>query len=211
MIRRDLSRPEARALGCLIEKQRTTPDQYPLSLNALRLACNQSTNRDPVTDYDELTVREAAQSLGRRRLARFTSGHGGRVAKYRHLLREELGLGDDEMAVLCVMLVRGPQTPGELKARAGRLYGFGGLDAVDSALERLIERELAVRLERRPGQKEQRYRHLLSVDAESPGAEEAIAPPETGHASRSDLEERVSQLEAAVRELREQMSELIGD
>ncbi len=138
-MRRDLSAPEGRVLGCLLEKQRTTPEQYPLTLNALRLACNQSTNRDPVTDYDEGTVREAAQSLGRRRLARFTSGHGGRVAKYRHLLKEEPGLSDDELAVLCVMLLRGPQTPGELKARTERLHPFEGLAAVEATIDRLVD------------------------------------------------------------------------
>jgi uncharacterized protein YceH (UPF0502 family) len=143
LMRRDLSAPEARVLGCLLEKQRTTPEQYPLTLNALRLACNQSTNRDPVTDYDEGTVREAAQSLGRRRLARLTTGHGGRVAKYRHLLREEIGLPDDELAVLCVMLLRGPQTPGELKGRTERLHPFAEMAEVEATIERLIERGLA--------------------------------------------------------------------
>ena len=222
-MRRDLSAPEARVLGCLLEKQRTTPEQYPLSLNALRLACNQATNRAPVTDYDEETVREAAQSLGRRRLARFTSGHGGRVAKYRHLLREEAGLQDDELAVLCVMLLRGPQTPGELKARTERLHPFAGLEEVEATIERLIARDLAVRLERRPGQQEQRYMHLLSADAEdgaspvpAPGAPAAqITPAEPPPASPEPaapdpaLEARVSELEAAVRELREKLGDLL--
>ena len=225
MIRRDLSAAEARLLGCLLEKQRTTPEQYPLSLNALRLAANQSTNRDPVTDYDEATVRAAAQSLGRRRLARFTSGHGGRVAKYRHMLREEAGLADDELAVLCVMLLRGPQTPGELKARSERLHPFADLAAVEDALERLIARELAERLERRPGQKEQRYQQLLTADSDDAGPAEAPAPDEDSPVAEAPgpaapapvappaagLEARVAELEAAVRELREQLAELIGD
>jgi uncharacterized protein YceH (UPF0502 family) len=221
-MRRDLSAPEARVLGCLLEKQRTTPEQYPLTLNALRLACNQSTNRDPVTDYDEGTVREAAQSLGRRRLARLTTGHGGRVAKYRHLLREEVGLPDDELAVLCVMLLRGPQTPGELKSRTERLHPFVDLAEVEAAVDRLIERDLALRLERRPGQKEQRYMQLLSADApqaepppapttlsaaEAAAAETAVPPP-PGPPDPS-LEARVSELEAAVREMREKLADLL--
>ena len=229
-MRRDLSAPEARVLGCLLEKQRTTPEQYPLTLNALRLACNQSTNRDPVTDYDEGTVRDAAQSLGRRRLARLTTGHGGRVAKYRHLLREEVGLTDGELAVLCVMLLRGPQTPGELKGRTERLHPFAELADVEATIDRLIERELALRLQRRPGQKEQRYMHLLSAEAEadaedgvpiaaSPAAPAAeIAPggaPSAAAASPEPaapdptLEARVSDLEAAVRELREKLGDLL--
>ena len=225
-MRRDLSPPEARVLGCLLEKQRTTPEQYPLTLNALRLACNQSTNRDPVTDYDEGTVRDAAQSLGRRRLARLTTGHGGRVAKYRHLLREELGLADDELAVLCVLLLRGPQTPGELKGRTERLHPFAELAEVEATIERLIERELALRLERRPGQKEQRYMHLLSADAEQaesppvpgsvpaaePSATETAVPAATSSAPvapDSSLEARVSELEAAVGELREKLADLL--
>lgn len=232
-MRRDLSRPEQRVLGCLIEKQRTTPDQYPLTINGLRLACNQSTNRDPVTDYDEGTVREAAQSLGHRRLARFTSGHGGRVAKYRHLMREEAGLADDELAVLCVILLRGPQTPGELKARTERLHRFAGLDEIQATIEALTARDLVVRLERRPGQKEQRYGHLLSADSaeaeplrrEPPATPVAPAvlsavdeprvrtAPHEAPATSTDaaLEARVSALESDLRELREQLGDLIDD
>ena len=232
-MRRDLSPVEARVLGCLVEKQRTTPEQYPLTINALRLACNQSTNRDPVTGYDEGTVREAAQSLGERRLARFTSGHGGRVAKYRHLLREELGLADDELALLCVLLLRGPQTPGELKARAERLHPFSGLDEVEATIEALMARDLAVRLERRPGQKEQRYGHLLSADSAEAGAprEELPAPPVApdapsaadeprtrtapraapATATNAALEARVSALESELRDLREQLGDLIDE
>src|SRR5436190_14436116 len=116
-----LTSPEQRVLGCMIEKRWTTPDQYPLSLNALRLACNQSTNRDPVTRYDEHTVREAAQRLSKYGLARLASGHSSRAIKYRHLAEESLGLGREELAVLCVLLLRGAQTPGELKARSERM------------------------------------------------------------------------------------------
>ena len=170
----DLSAPEIRVLGCLLEKQRTTPDAYPLSLNALRLACNQATNRDPVTEYDEATIRDALHRLSRRRWARLASGAGSRAPTYRHLLDEALGLPEDELAVLCVLMLRGAQTPGELKQRTERLHPLADLGAVFAALERLIDRELAVRLQRRPGQKEERYAQLLGDDAPEPDAAPAM-------------------------------------
>jgi uncharacterized protein YceH (UPF0502 family) len=157
-----LSPEELRVLGCLLEKQRLTPDQYPLSLNALRLACNQSTNREPVVDYDEATVRDALHRLERRRLVRFTSG--SRTAKYRHLLEEVLPLDDGERAVLAVLMLRDAQTPGELKQRTERMHAFADLADVHETLARLIERELVRRLDRRPGQKEERYAQLLGGD-----------------------------------------------
>jgi uncharacterized protein YceH (UPF0502 family) len=157
----DLSAPETRVLGCLLEKQLTTPDMYPLTLNGLRLACNQSTNRDPVVDYDEAALRDALHRLERRGLARMASGRGSRAPKWRHLLAQALPLTPDEHAILCVLLLRGPQTPGELKQRAGRMHVFADLDAVHATLDRLAERELVARLERRPGQKEERYSQLL--------------------------------------------------
>ena len=175
----DLSAPEIRVLGCLLEKQRTTPEAYPLSLNALRLACNQATNRDPVTEYDEAVVRDALHRLSRRRWARLASGPGSRAPKYRHLLDEALGLPEDELAVLCVLMLRGPQTPGELKQRTERLHPLADLSAVIAALERLIDRELAVRLQRRPGQKEERYDQLLGDDALEQDALEQDAAPAT--------------------------------
>jgi uncharacterized protein len=177
----DLSAPEIRVLGCLLEKQRTTPEAYPLSLNALRLACNQATNRDPVVAYDEVIVRDALHRLSRRRWARLASGPGSRAPKYRHLLDEALGLPADELAVLCVLMLRGAQTPGELKQRTERLHPLGDLSSVIATLERLIDRELAVRLPRRPGQKEERYAHLLDdaagEPAEGPAPAAAPAPP----------------------------------
>jgi uncharacterized protein YceH (UPF0502 family) len=173
----DLSAPEIRVLGCLLEKQRTTPDAYPLSLNALRLACNQATNRDPVTEYDEAVIRDALHRLSRRRWARLASGAGSRAPKYRHLLDEALGLPEDELAVLCVLMLRGPQTPGELKQRTERLHPLADLSAVLDALERLIGRGLAARLPRRPGQKEERYTHLLGDDEAERGAPAAPVAP----------------------------------
>src|SRR3984957_17629400 len=135
-----LPAPEQRVLGCLIEKRFTTPDQYPLSLNALRLACNQSTNRDPVVAYTEETGRDAAQRLSRYGLARLASGHSSRATKYRHLAEEALGLGREQLAVLAVLLLRGAQTPGELKVRTERMVAFATLADVEAVLAALIER-----------------------------------------------------------------------
>ena len=184
----DLTAAEIRVLGCLLEKQRTTPDTYPLTLNALRAACNQSTNRDPVVAYDEATIRDAVTRLARRRWARLASGAGSRASKYRHLLDEALTSAPDELAVLCVLMLRGPQTPGELKARTERLHPFADLAAVHATLDRLIARELVEQLPRRPGQKEERYAHRLAdddapepaYDAAASAAAAVTAPPGSG-------------------------------
>ncbi len=162
----ELTAPEQRVLGCLIEKRFTTPDQYPLTLNALRLACNQSTNRDPVTRYDEETVLEAAQRLSKYGVARLASGHSSRAAKFRHLAEEALGLNQEQLAVLCVLLLRGLQTPGELKARTERMVTFASLEDLDRVLAELGERGYVQRIERRPGQKEDRFRQLLGGGGE---------------------------------------------
>jgi uncharacterized protein YceH (UPF0502 family) len=195
----DLTEPEIRVLGCLIEKQRATPDQYPLSLNSLRLACNQSTNREPVVRYDEPTVREALRRLERHGLARFASGAGSRAPKYRHLLAEALPMSDAEQALMCVLMLRGPQTPGELKQRSERLHAFAGLHEVHETLNALIERELVLRLERRPGQKEERYGHLLAAEQQT----DASIEPNGSLATHADrLTERVERLERELAELR---------
>ena len=173
----ELTAPEQRVLGCLIEKRWTTPDQYPLSINALRLAANQSTNRDPVTRYDEPTVREAAQRLSRYGLARLASGHSSRAIKYRHLAEEALGLGREELAVLAVLLLRGPQTPGEIKSRTERMASIATLEHVDELLGALAQRGYARRLNRRPGQKEDRFEHLLGGSAEAGDGYTAEAVP----------------------------------
>jgi uncharacterized protein YceH (UPF0502 family) len=156
-----LTEPEQRVLGCLIEKRLTTPDQYPLTLNALRLACNQSTNRNPVVAYDETTVREAAQRLARYGLTRLASGHSSRAVKYRHLAEDALGVDQQQLALLALLLLRGEQTPGELRLRAERMASFESLELVDAALAALCERGYAQRIGRRPGQKEDRFRQLL--------------------------------------------------
>jgi uncharacterized protein len=220
----DLSAAEVRVLGCLIEKQRTTPDAYPLSLNALRNACNQTTNRDPVVSYDEAIIRDALHRLGRRRYTRLASGAGSRAAKYRHLLDEALGLSGAEQSVLAVLMLRGDQTPGELRARSERMHPFEL-----AALERLIERGLAVRLARRPGQKEERYAHLLSSDLDeeptpaAPPTPAAGAPPSPPAAPQPPLapsppapppppaepyDERLDRLERELAELREDVASL---
>jgi uncharacterized protein YceH (UPF0502 family) len=207
----ELSAAETRVLGCLLEKQRTTPDAYPLSLNALRLACNQSTNRDPVVDYDDAVIRDALHRLERRGFTRLASGAGSRAPKYRHLLADALPLDMAEQAIVTVLMLRGPQTPGELKQRSERMHVFADLQDVHDTLGRLIERELVARLERRPGHKEERYAQLLGGDAgETVGqaySQEVPAPSgEQGDPSELDeLPERVARLEREVAELREAM------
>ena len=211
----ELTPAEQRVLGCLIEKRWTTPDQYPLSLNGLRLACNQSTNRDPVTNYDESTVREAAQRLSLYGLARLASGHGSRAVKYRHLAEEALGLGREELAVLAVLLLRGPQTPGELKARTERMAPLASLDEVERIVGVLTERDYIRRIGRRPGQKEDRFEHLLGgvggTSGEPLGGYEgfvAPAPPSPATTGNGDLAARVASLEAEVASLRAELEEL---
>ena len=220
----ELTPPEQRVLGCLIEKRWTTPDQYPLSLNGLRLACNQSTNRDPVTAYDEATVRDAAQRLYLYGLARLASGHGSRAVKYRHLAEEALGLDREELAVLAVLLLRGPQTPGELKSRTERMAPLASLADVERILTTLGERDYARRIGRRPGQKEDRFEHLLGprddseVGAPAPAPPASAAPPAAAppapipveRPSQLDggLSDRVAALESEVATLREELDEL---
>jgi uncharacterized protein len=226
----DLLPAELRVLGCLLEKQRTTPDAYPLSLNALRMACNQSTNRDPIVNYDDGVLRDALHRLERRGYTRLASGAGSRAPKYRHLLDEALPMGEAERALLCVLMLRGPQTPGELKQRAERQHPFAALEEVHLTLTRLIERGLVRRLERQPGQKEERYLQLLGEGADGSGSDSALAAGgpslpayaglSTHHAdvlptddrvaappARDGLEERVARLEREVADLRAKVAE----
>jgi len=210
----DLLDTEVRVLGALLEKQRTTPDAYPLSLNALRSACNQSTNRDPVVDYDEATIRDALHRLSRRRYARLASGPGSRAAKYRHLVDEALGLGPPELSVLAVLMLRGPQTPGELRARTERLYAFTDTETLHRVLDTLIERDLVAR-QRRPGQKEERYVHLLSDRVEqvplqpAPPVAAPIAPPPAPPPPPPPVDDdRLARLEREVAELRAEVEAL---
>ena len=194
---------EIRVVGCLLEKQRATPDAYPLSLNALRLACNQSTNRDPVVAYDEATVVEALRRTALKGWTRLASGAGSRARRYRHLIDEAFDADDAELSLLAVLMLRGIQTPGELKQRADRLHGFADLAAVHATLEKLVARGYAERLPRRPGQKEERYRQLLGEEGE-------VAPA----AAPAPAEDRLDRIERELDELRAQMRELreaLGD
>jgi uncharacterized protein YceH (UPF0502 family) len=205
-----LDSAEIRVLGCLLEKQRSTPDAYPLTLNSLRLACNQTTSREPVVDYDEATVREAAQRLGRRGWTRLTNYHGSRSSKYRHLLDEALGLSSDEGALLCVLMLRGPQTLGELKQRSERLHPFTDLRSVEETLDRLTTRSLGCWRERQPGQKEARFMHLLEgrpFAAESDPAP-LNAEPAAHEAQPVDLAAEMARLRQEVDALRQEVAAL---
>jgi uncharacterized protein len=209
---------EIRVVACLVEKQRTTPDAYPLSLNALRNACNQSTNRDPVVDYDEQTVSDALRRTALRGWTRLTSGAGSRARKYRHLLPEALTVTDDELNLLAVLMLRGAQTPGELKQRTERYGGgFADLASINEVLERLIDCGFVIRHPRRPGQKEERYEQVL-------GGDDAVElnlpepPPvdgeEPAQVSVADETSRLDRLEADLLDLKGEIAKLreaLGD
>jgi uncharacterized protein len=199
---------EARVLGALVEKEISTPDYYPLSLNALLNACNQKSNRHPVMTLDEDAVRAALDSLGKKGLAGSASGADSRVTKFEHRLQEAFNFSRPETAVLCVLLLRGPQTPGELRGRAERLYRFEDLEAVHSALQHLMERQppLVKILPRQPGTKESRYAHLLSGDVEM-WERESVSPIEEGAGGSPDSE-RIARLESEVAALREEIAAL---
>jgi uncharacterized protein YceH (UPF0502 family) len=202
---------EIRVVACLVEKQRTTPDVYPLSVNSLRIACNQSTNRDPVVEYDEPTVLEALRRLALRGWTRLASGPGGRARKYRHLLGEALGLEPPELSLLTVLMLRGPQTPGELKQRSERLHPFDGLGAVHESLERLVGHGYVARHPRRPGQKEERYEQLLGGgEGTVEGGQNNVftdPPPAPAEDRLGRLEAELADLRAQVAALREALGE----
>ena len=206
-----LNAAEARVLGSLVEKDITTPDYYPLSLNALVNACNQKNNREPVTNFDEETVRLALRNLSDKRLAGPASGADGRVTKYEHRMQEVFNFTRQETALICVLLLRGPQTPGELRGRTERMYQFEHLDDVLSGLQQLMRREppLAKALGRRPGTKEIRYAHLLSGDVEAwePPAETASSSGSADAERLIQLEEQIASLRSEVAELKQQMAE----
>jgi uncharacterized protein YceH (UPF0502 family) len=197
----DADAVEIRVLGCLIEKQRTTPDAYPLSLNSLRLACNQATARDPVVAYEEREIKAALDRMSNRGWTRFASGASSRALKYRHLLDEALQLSGPELSLLGVLMLRGPQTVGELKQRTERLHRFESITDVAQTLDALAQRELVERLERRPGQKEERWAQLLGGESHEAAAPE-LQQFEPGEADRvAELEARLGRLEHAFDEL----------
>jgi uncharacterized protein len=202
-----LDEVEVRVLGALLEKERTTPEYYPLSLNALINACNQKSNREPVMALDESAVRDALDSLTEKNLVGHASSADSRVPKYTHHLQEVFNFDRRESAVLCVLMLRGPQTPGELRGRTERMYKFDDLSVVESALHRLMEREppLVMKLARQPGTKESRYAHLLAGELE-----EWSAPVETQPFSTTGThdEERITRLETELETVRKEVADL---
>ena len=206
-----LNQVEARVLGALVEKDITTPDYYPLSLNALVNACNQKNNRDPVMNLDENAVRDSLAGLQEMRLAGPAGGADSRVTKYEHRLQEVFNFTRGETALLCVLLLRGPQTPGELRGRTERLHRFESLDDVHSSLQKLMDRQpaLARVLPRQPGTKEARYMHLLSGDA---GIPESVPDNDSLAAARSHRdgteESRIARLEQEIADLRSEIASL---
>ena len=204
-----LDEREVRVLGSLIEKQLTTPEYYPLTLNALVHACNQISNRDPVVAYDEQTVTRALDSLREKNLAYIFYGSESRVPKYKHVVPEVLHLTPAQTAALCVLLLRGPQTVGEIRGRTGRLYEFKELQEVEATLEELTTHEpqpLVARLARQPGRKESRYAQLLSGPVEVEAQETAARPPARIDARAG--QERIARLETEVEALRSEVAEL---
>jgi uncharacterized protein YceH (UPF0502 family) len=208
-----LNEVETRVLGSLVEKDITTPDYYPLSLNALVNACNQKNNREPVMSLDEAAVRRALETLQEKRLAGPAGGADSRVTKYEHRLQEAFNFTRGETAVLCVLLLRGPQTPGELRGRTERMHRFEHLDEVQSTLQRLMQHDppLVAMLARQPGTKEFRYAHLLSGEVEASATLQSSATSHSA-ASSSDavrisrLEEEVAGLRAEVADLKQQLA-----
>jgi uncharacterized protein len=202
-----LTEIETRVLGALVEKQVTTPEYYPLTLNALTLACNQKNNRYPVTAYTESEVSQAVESLREKNLAYVFYGSTSRVPKYKHVMPEVLHLNAAETALMCVLMLRGPQTPGELRGNASRLYEFASLEEVEQTLAGLISRDpdpLVARLPRQAGQKEVRFAHLLSGDVP---LEVAAPAPVEGRPSRQSLEQKIDALAAEVETLKAQFEE----
>jgi len=208
-----LTEIETRVLGALIEKDITTPDYYPLSLNALVNACNQKNNRDPVMTLDESIVRDALASLQEKRMAGPTSGADSRVTKFEHRLQEVFNFDRREIAIVCVLLLRGPQTPGELRSRTDRMYHFEGLDDVISTLDRLAHRDppLAAILPRQPGTKESRYTHLFSGEPPVADAAENMSvarAPSLATAGANSTADRLSTLEDEVSRLRQELGDV---
>lgn len=204
-----LNEVEARVVGSLVEKQVTTPDYYPLTLNALVNACNQISNRDPVVGFDERVVTDAIDTLRGKNLVYIFYGSESRVPKYKHMMREVYSISPAELAALCVLMLRGPQTVGEIRGRTGRLHAFEGLLEVEATLDGLAQRDepLVMKLPRQAGRKEARYAHLLSgaPPIEEPGDESATAPH-----TRESSSEKVARLEAEVGRLRGEFAELRG-
>lgn len=205
----ELDDVEARVIGCLIEKEATTPDYYPLTVNALINACNQKSNRYPVVDFDEETVTNALDSLRDKNLVYIFFGGSSRVAKYKHLFPKILDLAYPEIAVLCVLMLRGPQTPGEIKSRTARLYSFSGIEQLEETLTALQKRDepLVVDMGRQPGQKESRFAHLMSGEVEIPEAGSQMPIVRASSSKMVEMETEISGLRTELDELKEQFEE----
>jgi uncharacterized protein len=199
---------EVRVLGSLIEKAITTPEYYPLSLNALTNACNQLTNREPIVSYDEKTVVRALESVREKKLVWMVTGAGARVPKYEHRFAEAYKLSEQEVAVMCVLMLRGPQTTGEIRGRTGRLYEFAELEEVDLTLQALISAALVVKLPRQPGTKESRYAHVLAGEVHFEEREAAPRRLESATMEVMAENERIAKLEGKVERLNLELSEL---
>lgn len=207
----DLSLLQTRVIGCLIEKEKTTPDQYPLTLNSLTTACNQKSNREPVMSLSEVEVQEVLDELKQKHLIRDESGFGSRVTKYKHRFCNtefsELKLSDQELAIVCVLFLRGPQTPGELRSRTNRLCDFNDVHETESVLRQMADRDgspLVVQLPREPGKRESRYAHLFSGDTDLEALVEQVTDttPVSGSITKlEELEKRVAALEKQLAEL----------
>ncbi|HEY4305084.1 MAG TPA: YceH family protein [Gemmatimonadaceae bacterium] len=204
----ELSATEVRILGALVEKQATTPDVYPLSLNALTNACNQTTNRDPVMELTEDAIRWAVNNLRQQSMVRAIQRADARVMKFEHLLREKLQVDGAELAMLCVLMLRGPQTTGEIKGRSGRLHEFASLAEVDETLRTLMTRSLVVEVPRRPGQKEARFAHTLSPVAETSASTTHDAPPVMIVERAGSDDDRIRALESTVDQLKGELAAL---
>ncbi len=211
----DLSLLQVRVIGCMLEKEITTPDQYPLSLKSLTVACNQKSNREPVMELSEVDVQDVIDELAKKRFIRDETGFGSRVVKYKHRFCNtefsDLQLNPQELGIICTLFLRGPQTPGELRSRTNRLCEFSDVAEVDAVLQRLSKRDdqpLVIRLEREPGKRESRYAHLFSgpVDTEVASAVTSSQQP----ANNNALEQRVEALEAQVAELKQMLDELLA-
>ncbi|ABO23484.1 YceH family protein [Shewanella loihica] len=211
-----LTSHEARVIGCLLEKEKTTPEQYPLSLNGLTLACNQKSSREPVMNLSEADTQAALDSLAKKRLVAEQSGFGSRVVKYKHRFCNtefsDLQLSEDKVAIICLLLLRGPQTAGELRTRSNRLYGFNDVAQVEQALNSLAQMEPALvrQLPREPGKRESRFIELISEAETQLDTQLATQPAQASSLANDELVERVALLEQQVAELKLQVAELLG-
>ena len=211
-MRSKLNDVEARILGCLVEKEATTPDNYPLTVNSLISACNQKTNRFPVVEYDEETVTDGLDGLRDKNLVYMHFGGTSRVVKYKHLVPKILDLAYPEVALLCVLLLRGPQTAGEIKSRTARLYGFADVAHVNETLAALSGREeaLVVNLGRQPGQKESRFMHLLCGEVDQAEFGSPVAAPAGASSRHTELEEKIEVLSEELKSLRSEFEEFVS-